>query len=165
MGLPRDNQHGFRPVKYMADATQMLIRLNEELKILDRTTESNRPKTIFIDIKKEYICGNNFILWSILRKASVIPETGRKLRRMSFLTRQTKFPLGKPYEDLEKDAALTCSLQHLPSHGRENCKRDEKTITPTIKASSGKEHQGAYSLPRVEDHSKQQNYSLPTTPL
>ena len=51
LGLLEDNQHGLRPGRSTADAAQVLIRINEELKVLDPATENNRPKAILLDIK------------------------------------------------------------------------------------------------------------------
>ena len=67
INLLDENQQGFRAGRSTADATQILVRMHEEL-INENIQSENSIKAILLDIQKAYPRINKSILWEMLKK-------------------------------------------------------------------------------------------------
>ena len=69
-----DTQCGFRTGRSTADASQVIIRVNEEVKRVTgvvsvrQDTDRDHPVAVLMDITKAYPRVNRNILWHVLRK-------------------------------------------------------------------------------------------------
>ena len=77
MKLTDENQSGFRAVRSTADATQMMVRLEEYVEDLrnrrrrgDEEESGNDPVARLLDLKKAYPSVSKPALWGILNKMS-----------------------------------------------------------------------------------------------
>ena len=83
VGVPGENQDGFRVGRSTADATQICIRLHEEAGLYvneKNSMEEWTPVATLLDIKKAYPRVNKPILWNMLRKYGVKEESIRILK-------------------------------------------------------------------------------------
>ena len=69
-----ENQEGFRAGRSTADATQILVRMHEEL-INENIQSENSTKAILLDIQNAYPRVNKLILWEMLKKFGMKKET------------------------------------------------------------------------------------------
>ena len=74
INLLDENQQRFRAGRLTADATQILVRLHEEL-INENIQSENSIKAILLDIQKAYPRINKPILWEMLKKFGIKKET------------------------------------------------------------------------------------------
>ena len=71
-----ENQAGFRTGRATADATQMIVRINEETEKYGKVTDKENlpeyhPTATLLDITKAYPRVNRPILWHLLRKCGM----------------------------------------------------------------------------------------------
>ena len=77
IGALDENQNGFRKNRSTADATQTIIRIDEETsRVLGRSNrpDPRRPGAVLLDIKKAYPRTNKPLLWGILGKLGMPPS-------------------------------------------------------------------------------------------
>ena len=74
INLLDENQQGFRAGRSTADATQILVKMHEEL-INENIQSENSIKAILLDIQKAYPRVNKPILWKMLKKFGMKKET------------------------------------------------------------------------------------------
>ena len=77
-----ENQSGFRKNRSTADATQIVIRIDEETRRVrgipwgtPEIVDPTRPGIVLLDIKKAYPRTNKPLLWGMLEKLSMPTKT------------------------------------------------------------------------------------------
>ena len=88
LGLLDDNQSGFRKGRSTADATQIMIRIQEDVVDLMKRLEANgetmdrdlQPKARLLDLRKAYPRVNKPALWKILKRKGIGDKCLRALQ-------------------------------------------------------------------------------------
>ena len=95
-----DTQCGFRTGRSTADASQVIIRVNEEVQrvigvvSVRQETDRDHPVAVLMDITKAYPRVNRNILWHVLRKLGVKDVM---LKTLQNLHERTKYKVkGRP---------------------------------------------------------------------
>ena len=91
-GALDENQAGFRQGKSTADATQIFVRIQEDVKVVRNMKEINdngeerKEMTILLDLKKVYPRVSRPILWAILEKYRLPSKVIEKLKDLHEFT-------------------------------------------------------------------------------
>ena len=81
LSLLDENQAGFRADRSTADATQIFVRINEDIKQYQRSRNvTDNAEAILLDLRKAYPRVNKPILWALLRRYSLPQNIINKLK-------------------------------------------------------------------------------------
>jgi len=94
-GALDENQAGFRQGRSTADATQIFVRIEEDVKVVrnmeeinneDNESEERKEMAILLDFKKAYPRASRPIFWAILEKYRLLSNVIDKLKDLHEFT-------------------------------------------------------------------------------